>query len=231
LWETGVDRVVDGLTSFEELVSNITPPIPDADLQQDDVDRLLTDLLDPKGASQTSTPSPSVEAQRNSVLPARGGPVRELVIPQHSVVTQGWSRLVVAPRTQSDGRPRVLLVYEDASRRRTIRKAIERAGCVALEAADGEAALSYACRLRPDAVITDVALQKLDGIGLLQALVAESVVEHVFVYTEQRDSALLAWTRELGAADAMTVDDDVDLLATRIRAKLGNSHPAVRRVS
>ena len=29
----------------------------------------------------------------------------------------------------------------------------------------------------------------------------------------------------------MTVDDDIELLATRIRAKLGTGQPAVRRVS
>ena len=233
LWETGVERVLQGLTSFEELVANVTVPIADAEMHQDDVDRLLTDLLDKKGST---TASVSVaESQGGAPVPDhdrqhRGGGVRELVLPQHSVVTQGWSRLVVAPRAQSDGRPRVLLVYEDAARRKTVRKAIERAGCVALEVSDGEAALSYACRLRPDAVITDIALQRLDGLGLLQALVVESIVEHVFVYTDQRDSALLEWARELGAADVMTIDDDVELLATRIRAKLGTG-AVVRRVS
>lgn len=230
LWETGVDRVLQGLTSFEELVANITPPIPDSELHQEDVDRLLTDLLGAQGAPKGATPSGSESQPGNALVPGRSF-AREITLPQHAVVTQGWSRLVIAPRTESDGRPRVLLVYEEAARRRTIRKAIERAGCVALEVADGEAALSYACRLRPDAVMTDIALQKLDGIGLLQALVVESVVEHVFVYTDQRDAALLEWARELGAADAMTVDDDIELIATRIRAKLGMGQPVVRRVS
>jgi hypothetical protein len=54
LWETGLSRVLDGLTSCEELLDNITPPIPDADLHQDDVDRLLTDLLD-NGAPAAGT--------------------------------------------------------------------------------------------------------------------------------------------------------------------------------
>jgi type II secretory ATPase GspE/PulE/Tfp pilus assembly ATPase PilB-like protein len=233
LWETGLDRVLEGLTSFEELVANITPPVQDGELHPEDVSRALSDLLDTTAPKRLDTSSSSEAQAGRSLVPVQSAPknvVRELVIPQHSVVARGWSRLVVAPRAQSDGRPRVLLVYEDAARRRTIRKAIERAGCVALEVADGDAALSYACRLRPDAVITDVALQKLDGIGLLQALIVESVVEHVFVYTDQRDSALLEWARELGAADVMTVDDDIELLATRIRAKLGTA-PVVRRVS
>jgi len=234
LWETGVERVLQGLTSCDELVSNITPPVHDAEPHYENIGRALDGLLDTPASATGATPSESRESQAGSALvPARGAPVRavrELVIPQHAAVTQGWSRLVIAPRLPSDGRPRVLLVYEAADRRRTIRKAIERAGCVALEVADGEAALSYACRLRPDAVITDIALRKLDGIGLLQALVVESVVEHVFVYTDQRDSALLEWARELGAADAMTIDDDVELIATRIRAKLGTA-PVVRRVS
>jgi type II secretory ATPase GspE/PulE/Tfp pilus assembly ATPase PilB-like protein len=234
LWETGVDRVLDGLTSVEELVANITPPIADAELRRDDVDRLLTDLLDEDGPARGASACAPMQPVSASVsphgTPARSGVGRELVVPPPTVA-RGWSRLVVAPRMQSDGRPRVLLACEDPARRRMIRKAIERAGCVALEAADGEAALSYACRLRPDAVITDIALPKLDGIGLLQALLIESVVEHVFIYTDQRDASLLEWARELGAAEAMTVDDDVELLAMRIRAKLGAGQPVVRRVS
>ena len=226
------------LTSCDELIANITPPIPDADLQQDDVDRLLTDLLD-NAAPASAASGTQRRAGDGCATVARAGPVETSMA---SAVTRpgrnrlgahsSWSRLVVAPRAQGDGRPRVLIADEDAERRRALRKAAERTGCVVIEVNDGEAALSYACRLRPDVVVTDIALKKLDGIGLLQALVLESVVSHVFVYTDQRDPALLAWARELGARDAFTTEHDVETVAARIRAELGKPQSAsILRVS
>jgi CheY-like chemotaxis protein len=238
LWETGLGRVLDGLTSCEELVDNITPPIPDVDLQQEDVDRLLTDLLEnqsPPSATGTATPGVALDAPPTAMsvnvepgAPARGHPPR----PHHADNHGAWSRLVIAPRAHGDGRPRVLVADDDAERRRALRKALERANCVVIEVNDGEAALSYACRLRPDVVITEVALKRLDGIGLLQALVLESVVAHVFVYTDQRDVGLLAWARELGARDALTTENDVEMVAARVRAELGKKQSgSILRVS
>ena len=238
LWETGLGRVLEGLTSCDELIANITPPIPDADLQQDDVDRLLTDLLDnaaPTSATSGVHVAPATDAPPAPApvhVEAGAAPRGHAPRPQHAGTHTSWSRLVVAPRAQGDGRPRVLIADEDAERRRALRKAAERIGCVVIEVNDGEAALSYACRLRPDVVITDIALKKLDGIGLLQALVLESVVAHVFVYTDQRDPALLAWARELGARDAFTTEHDVETVAARIRAELGKPQPSsILRVS
>ena len=237
LWETGIGRVLDGLTSCDELIANITPPIPDTELQQDDVDRLLTDLLEnglPTPASNaspgtaTEAPTASLPVHVEPSSHARSHTPRH----QHAGHQTGWSRLVVGPRAQGDGRPRVLIADENGDRRRSLRQAVERAGCVVIEVNDGEAALSYACRLRPDAVITEVALKKLDGIGLLQALVLESVVAHVFVYTDQRDPALLEWARELGARDAISAETDVEAVATLVRAELAKQpSPTILRVS
>jgi type II secretory ATPase GspE/PulE/Tfp pilus assembly ATPase PilB-like protein len=234
LWQTGLERVLNGLTSFHELTANINPPIPDADLQQEDVDRLLSDLLGGGG-----TPAPRSESSEVSVSTPLSLPAAPLRV-ETGVVHTGASdrggqvtrRLAIAPRAPNDGRPRILIVNEGRERRRNIRKALERTGCIVIEATDGEAALSYACRLRPDAVITEVALPKLDGIGLLQMLRAEGVVEHVFIYTDQTDEQMLEWTRDLGATDSLTTEDDVETLATRVRsefAELGAS--AVLRVS
>ena len=73
-------------------------------------------------------------------------------------------------------------------------------GCLrVVEAADGEAALAYARRLRPDFVVTEIAIPRLDGIGLLRALALEPAPPCVVVSTDQSDSELLAWMRELGA--------------------------------
>ncbi|MBK6456104.1 MAG: Flp pilus assembly complex ATPase component TadA [Gemmatimonadetes bacterium] len=223
LWETGLERVLQGQTSFQELTAHITPPIPESDLKQGDVDRLLSDLLG-GGAGpveREKTPVSAAVAIATPVthterVPATGGPPLAV---SRAVPTVAPYRQIIAPRGANVGAPRVLVVHDVRERRRSVRKALERAGCIVLEAADGESGLSFACRLRPDAIVSEVVLPKLDGIALLQLLRAEGVVEHIFFYTDQRDERLLNWAADMGASDILTVDDDLETLATRVMAE------------
>jgi type II secretory ATPase GspE/PulE/Tfp pilus assembly ATPase PilB-like protein/CheY-like chemotaxis protein len=218
LWDTGVERVLEGATSIAELLEHVTAPVPDGELGQEDVDRLLSDLLG--GApSASGTPQPS---PRQTVVTPKG--VRT------AIPSRQASTLAIAPRNSTDARPRVLIAHETRHRRRTIRDALVRVGCSVIEATDGEAALSYACRLRPDVVITEVALSKLDGIGLLQYIKEEGIVDRVFIYTEQDDPSLHEWARELGATDVLTTEEDVATLATRVRAEFPGVATLVRQV-
>jgi type II secretory ATPase GspE/PulE/Tfp pilus assembly ATPase PilB-like protein/CheY-like chemotaxis protein len=215
LWETGLDRVLQGLTSISELIANVTPPIPEADLHQEDVDRLLADLMG--GTPAPANPAPTAEAATTVSVPARAPAEDRPVVSMP--VRAPVSRLPIAPRSPNQRGPRVLVVHEGRERRRQLRESLQNAGCVVIETADGESALAYACRLRPDAVITELAVPKLDGLGLLQTLLAEDVVDRVFVYTEQRDERLLDWARDLGATDVLTTEDDVVTVATRVRSE------------
>jgi type II secretory ATPase GspE/PulE/Tfp pilus assembly ATPase PilB-like protein/CheY-like chemotaxis protein len=105
---------------------------------------------------------------------------------------------------------RVLIVDEDRDERRRLREALQREGYRVLEATDGEVALGYARRLKPDAIITEFALPKLDAIGLLQALGTASGMEPVvMLYTQETDEALHQWARELGACDVVQKPGDV----------------------
>ena len=114
---------------------------------------------------------------------------------------------------------RVLVVHELRDARRSLRVALEAQGLGVIEAADGESALAYARKLRPDGIVTEVALPRLDGFGLLQCLRDESNAA-VFMYTEQTDSGLLAWGLELGAVEACTHATDATEFATRVREVL-----------
>jgi CheY-like chemotaxis protein len=217
--------VLQGLTSITELVANVTPQIADGEMRQEDVDRLLTEIMGAGAAASPASPAAMPdEAPRAPAARRDADETRERQLPP-----RGYTRLALAPRAPSLQGPRVLVVHEGRERRRQLRTALQRAGCVVLEAADGEAALAYACRLRPDAVVTEVALRGLDGVGLLQALRAEGIVDHVFVYTEQHDETLHEWVRELGAADVLTTDDDVATVATRVCAELVAAEELVGR--
>ena len=290
LWATGLDRVLQGQTSFAELISNLTPPIPDAELQQEDVDRLLADLVgggaeaaqaeagevtpsperpvrapSTAGASPVAADGPDVAATPVPAEVHSGGggavtpvvPVAEVpaaavasvasVAPVAAIATEAPviaaaprrpvhhaeagrtivppvaegarpappARLAIAPRVR-DGRPRVLLAMECMQRRRALRAALVRVGCGVVEAANGDAALAYACRLRPDAVVTELAMPGLDGLGLLQILRTEEIVPHVYVLTEQDDAALSEWARELGAQEVLATAHGDDTIATLV---------------
>ena len=115
---------------------------------------------------------------------------------------------------------RVLVVDDDRVRRREVVEALFREGLAVIEAADGEAALNYARRLGPDIIITDVALPRLDAIGLLQALGIERLRVRVIVYTGQDDAGLHAWLRELGAEDVVPLSVAPKALAVLLRGKV-----------
>jgi two-component system KDP operon response regulator KdpE len=104
------------------------------------------------------------------------------------------------------------VVDEDREARRTLRAELEQLGYRVIEAADGEAGVAYARRLRPDLVVTELAMPRLDGIGLLQALCGEADSPPVVVYTGQDDAALMDWARELGARGVYARPADVRML-------------------
>jgi CheY-like chemotaxis protein len=228
LWDTGMQRVLDGQTSIEELAANITPPLPEATLPQADIDALLKQLL-----PASTTAAEPTQAQVLGWSPAPGEPVTDPKALRASTTVQRQSiGLVIAPRaTTSSDRHRVMVVHEEHHHRRALRRALESVGCVVLEAADGESALTFASCLRPDAVVTEVVLPKLNGVGLAQALLSEQIVDHVFVCTDQRDELLLQWVVGTGVTDVIAADEEMDVIAARIVRQLPQRSVGLKVVS
>ncbi len=205
LWEAGLERVVRGLTSLHELLDNIAAPFVElADASpQSDVDALLAQLLGTgaPAAAPASAPAPAPVATPAAVPAPRA--VQEIAAP---VANAG-----------AGSRVRVLVADDDREARQSLRRILEAEGFGVIEAADGEAALRYAERLRPEWVITEIPLPRLDGIGLTQALAGSGTA--VVVYTSQTDEAMLEWVRELGAADVLNRSVDARLLVARLLAR------------
>lgn len=65
---------------------------------------------------------------------------------------------------------RVVVVDDDAHVRTAMCLRLKTAGYETYEAADGEAAVDMVAQLHPDAVILDVRMPRLDGLGALSAL-------------------------------------------------------------
>ncbi|HEX8272247.1 MAG TPA: type II/IV secretion system protein [Longimicrobiaceae bacterium] len=193
LWESGLERVLAGATSLHELVDNVAAPAQQESAAQSDVDALLAQLLGGGGKAPAAASAPAAPAARPPSVPARAG-----------------------------GGPgaRVLVVDEDREARRALRAELEGAGFRVIEAADGEAGVAYARRLRPDLVVTEIAMPRLDGIGLLQALRDEAGSPPVVVRTGQDDAALLEWALELGAQGVYDRSADARLLTACVQAPL-----------
>ena len=236
LWESGLQRVLEGLTSIQELAANVTPPLPAAVMPQGDVDALLKQLLTKKDAPDAAASAPDASVVTERSTPAEPGypPIIEPASEPRAIrATQARASmtLVIAPRKSSASeRTRVLIVHEEHHHRRALRRAFEGVGCVVIEAADGESALTFASCLRPDAVVTEVVLPKLNGVGLAQALLAEQIVEHVFVCTDQRDELMLQWVVGVGVTDVIAADDDAEAIAARVLRQLPQKVQALKIV-
>jgi AmiR/NasT family two-component response regulator len=104
-----------------------------------------------------------------------------------------------APAGASTRRQRVLIAEDEALIRLDLREILEEEGYeVVGEAADGEQAVEYATVLRPDLVICDVKMPKMDGIAAASQIAGERIAPVVILTAfSQRD--LIERARDAGA--------------------------------
>ena len=105
--------------------------------------------------------------------------------------------------TGEGSRGDVLVVDDDPAQRDLVSRFLERQGFVPHLAADGEAGLAMARRVRPRAILLDVMMPKMDGWSVLSALKADDELAAipVVMVTFLHDAGLGA---ALGAADYLT---------------------------
>ena len=85
---------------------------------------------------------------------------------------------------------------------------------------DGEQLLDAATRLRPDVIITDLAMPGLSGLGALARLRAEHVQSKVIVLTMHHDADLAADAIRGGASGFLLKESAGDELLTAVRHAL-----------
>lgn len=99
---------------------------------------------------------------------------------------------------------KVLIVDDEAPVRRGVVAGIDWAslGCTVVgEAADGEEGIAAAERYRPELIITDVRMPRMDGLEMLRVLRERGSRAHVIVLTAHNDFECVRSALRLGAAD------------------------------
>ena len=115
---------------------------------------------------------------------------------------------------------RTILVVEDEPRiAGLVRDYLEHAGFAVLTAGDGAGGLALARARRPDAVILDLGLPKVDGLDVIRILRADSTVP-IVVLTARGDETDRIIGLELGADDYVVKPFSPKELVARVRAVL-----------
>ena len=115
---------------------------------------------------------------------------------------------------------RVLVVEDDRDIARLVELALEHHGLEVRCAYDGPSGLAAAKEFDPAAVILDIMLPKMDGVGVLKRLRGTGNRTPVIMLTARDTTPDKVHSLNLGADDYLTKPFDVEELLARLRALL-----------
>src|SRR5215217_1129964 len=115
---------------------------------------------------------------------------------------------------------RILLVEDDRSIASFFKPGLEHLGFRVRCAYDGEEGLKEAEEFRPELVVLDIMLPKLDGVGVLKKLRQEGSRVPVIMLTARDATIDKVHSLDLGADDYLTKPFEMDELLAHMRALL-----------
>ena len=125
-------------------------------------------------------------------------------------------------------RPERLLIVEDESAtRETWAEYFQNAGYEVLQASDGQEALESVRHERPDLLLLDVRLPRMDGYQVCQRLKSDPMTSHIpiiMITAFLTDASDTVRGIEYGADDYLNKPVDLDVLGARVRMILRRVH-------
>ena len=117
---------------------------------------------------------------------------------------------------------KILIVEDEKQIVKLLKYNLEKEGYSTLLAADGDAGLALARKSKPDLILLDLMLPKMDGLELCRILRRESEVP-IIMLTAKKEEADRVVGLELGADDYLTKPFSVRELMARIKSVLRRS--------
>src|SRR6266700_2811329 len=137
------------------------------------------------------------------------------------------------PRSES-GRPiGVLIVDDDPLVRTLLSEIVSREGDIAILgcATDGLDAVAKAVELRPNVILMDLAMPRLDGLAALARLAELNLAANVLIFTQDADEDLVMQAVRAGAKGYMPKDAPVERIPKAIRALAAGEAWVERRLT
>jgi len=131
----------------------------------------------------------------------------------------------------SHERPTILLADDDPTIADSLAPFLERAGFHMLVVSDGMAALDKAQKHRPDLIILDVLMPRMDGRETLRRLRKSNIWTPTILLTQVGEASERALALEEGADDYLNKPFDPHELLARVRAVLRRARPGERSLS
>jgi CheY-like chemotaxis protein len=224
LWESGLNHVLKGESTIDELLRVVDMPQDDEALERrrsGSGAKVRPEAAPPATAAEAAqrearaTPAPPERPATSfegafDLLDEAGGAGRRELVP------------TPMPSAERPGGPKVLLVDDEDQLRRVMRDLLERDGYDVIEAADGVEALDQVDRHGPDIIVLDLNLPGLDGYGVLSHLRSRRVTQHipVVVLTARGDEENEVRVFEFGADDFLSKPFRARALSARLDAVL-----------
>jgi two-component system response regulator MprA len=120
---------------------------------------------------------------------------------------------------------KVLIVEDDPAVRQSLQRSLEFEGYTVVTAADGLAALSAVQEERPDAVVLDLGLPKLDGLSVCRKLRGAGNSVPILVLTAREATNDRVTGLDAGADDYLPKPFALEELLARLRALLRRTAP------
>ncbi|HML11694.1 MAG TPA: response regulator [Xanthobacteraceae bacterium] len=118
--------------------------------------------------------------------------------------------------------PHILIVDDNETNRDILEARLKAHGYVSSQAADGEEALAAARQLRPDLILLDVMMPKLDGIEVCRRIKGDATLPFmpVILVTSKSDTRDVIAGLDAGADEYLTKPIDQGALVARVKSAL-----------
>jgi DNA-binding response OmpR family regulator len=127
--------------------------------------------------------------------------------------------------------PRVLIIEDEAPMRTVLKDILEAEGFRTMTAADGEDGLAKIIREKPDLILLDIMLPKLDGFALCAELRRLAIQKPVLMLTAKGQVEDRVAGLDCGADDYLVKPFSTDELLARVRALLRRVQKQIRMVT